>query len=502
MDAALASETVAGFLAHADRSPDAPALVWHGATTSYAELAELAAKARARIDRLDLAAGEPVGVVAAKSPETIALTLAGLGAGRAVLLPATTLAPPALAAVLDQAGCRSLLSPGDGVPSGGSQAPRPRAAGVADGTAFVLATSGSTGTPKVVPLSHGAVDRFTRWAADRFGIGPATAVLNYAPLNFDLCLLDIWTTLRFGGTVVLVDPDRGTDGAHLWGLIDDHRVAVVQSVPMFYRLLLDASAGAGTSTTSGLASVEHVIVTGDALPARTLAELPRLFPAAHIHNVYGCTETNDSFVHDVSAADIARAEPLPLGEPIDGVDALLVGPDGVVVTGPGRGELYIATPFQTDGYLDPQLNAAKFVAHPRATGGRRYFRSGDLVRRTPDGRIVLEGRDDFQVKVRGVAVNTADVERVLLDHPQVAEAAVVAVADPVAGRRLHAAVRRAGTERLNSLALRQHLAGQLVTAAIPSTFRIADEPLPKTSTGKVDRRTVAHALAGANQQGE
>jgi acyl-coenzyme A synthetase/AMP-(fatty) acid ligase len=377
------------------------------------------------------------------------------------------------------------------------------------GTAFVLATSGSTGTPKVVPLSHGAVDRFTRWAGERFGIGPDTAVLNYAPLNFDLCLLDIWTTLRFGGTGVLVDPDRGTDGAHLRDLIDDHRVAVVQSVPMFYRLLADADAGTDADADSGsdargLASVGHVIVTGDALPARTLAELPRLFPTARIHNVYGCTETNDSFVHEVTASDVDRAEPLPLGRPIEGVDALIVGPDGAVVTGPGRGELYVATPFQTDGYLDPTLNAAKFTAHPQRaqSGGRRFFRSGDLVRRTADGRIVLEGRDDFQVKVRGVAVNTAEVERVLLDHPQVAEAAVVAVADPVAGKRLHAAVRRTGADRLNSLVLRQHLAGQLVTAAIPSSFRIVDEPLPKTSTGKVDRRTVAHAVAGANQQGD
>jgi acyl-coenzyme A synthetase/AMP-(fatty) acid ligase len=252
-----------------------------------------------------------------------------------------------------------------------------------------------------------------------------------------------------------------------------------------------------------------VIVTGDALPARTLAQLPRLFPAAQVHNVYGCTETNDSFVHDVTAADVERGEPLPLGRPIAGVDALIVGPDGRVVIGPGRGELYVATPFQTEGYLDLQLTAARFVAHPAAHAvpggevrGRCYFRSGDLVRRTPDGRIVLEGRDDFQVKVRGVAVNTADVERVLLDHPQVAEAAVVAVADAVAGRRLLAVVRRTGAERLNSLVLRQHLAGRLVTAAIPSTFRIDDEPLPKTSTGKVDRKTVAHALAGANQQGE
>jgi acyl-coenzyme A synthetase/AMP-(fatty) acid ligase len=457
----------AGFRAHADRRPDAAALVWHGETTTYAELAELAAKARAEIEGLGLERGEPLAIVADKSPGTVARVLACLDLGQPFVLPSPTLAESTRDAVLE----------------------RTRAARLSD-VGFLLTTSGSTGLPKVVPLGHGAVDSFTRWAAERFGLGPRTAVLNYAPLNFDLCLLDVWATLRHGGTVVLVDPDRAADGAHLRDLIVDNRVAVVQSVPMFYRLLVDASP-AGAEGARGLDHVEHVLVTGDAIPARTLAELPRLFPRARIHNVYGCTETNDSFVHEVGPDDEA---PLPLGEPIPGVEALLVGDDGAVVTGPGAGELHVTTPFQTDGYLDAELDQAKFVT--RGDPAKRWFRSGDVVRRTADGRLVLEGRNDFQVKVRGVAVNTAEVERVLLDHPQVAEAAVVAIADPVAGKRLHAAVRRAGTERLNSLVLRQHAAGHLVQAAIPSVFRIVDEPLPKTSTGKVDRRSIADAFAG------
>ena len=74
----------------------------------------------------------------------------------------------------------------------------------------MLTTSGSTGLPKIVPLPAGGVDRFTDWAAEQFDIGPGTVVANYAPLNFDLCLLDIWTTLKHGGCVALVDQDRAT----------------------------------------------------------------------------------------------------------------------------------------------------------------------------------------------------------------------------------------------------------------------------------------------------
>ena len=106
----------------------------------------------------------------------------------------------------------------------------------------MLTTSGSTGLPKIVPLTVGAVDHFTDWAAAQFEIGPGTNVANYAPLNFDLCLLDIWTTLKHGGCVVMVDQDRATHGGYLADLLADNEVNVVQAVPMLYRLLIDATA--------------------------------------------------------------------------------------------------------------------------------------------------------------------------------------------------------------------------------------------------------------------
>ncbi|MEU8890788.1 AMP-binding protein [Streptomyces sp. NPDC048442] len=476
---------VGSFISHATHHPDDPALVWHGEETTYRELRELADRERARLIRLAPGADEPIGILAAKSPAVIALVLACLMEGRRFLLPSPLLTTRSLDRLFGQAGCLRVLSPesSETSPAGPAAPVEPRSTQPAD-VSFMFTTSGSTGEPKIVPLSTGAVDRFTDWAGEHFGIGRGTTVLNYAPLNFDLCLLDIWTTLKNGGRVVLVDPAQATDARHLLDLIADHEVRLVQAVPMFYQLLTDAAARGDQR----LDTVEHAVFTGDSMPARCLAALPELFGRARLYNIYGCTETNDSFLHEVDRSEPTDT-PVPLGSPLPGVSAVIVDADGTILTGPGTGELHVATPFQTDGYLDRAQDAAKFATHLDGQQERRYFRSGDLVRRDRDGRITLEGRNDHQVKVRGVRVNTHEVEQVLLKHPDVVEAAVTTRPDPVAGRLLRSVVRRRPASRLNSLELRRHCAGLLPATAIPSTVLIVDDPLPRTSTGKI-----AHAL--------
>jgi acyl-coenzyme A synthetase/AMP-(fatty) acid ligase len=346
----------------------------------------------------------------------------------------------------------------------------------------MLTTSGSTGAPKIVPLPDAAVDRFTTWAHQRFDVGPGRSVLNYAPLSFDLCLLDVWATLRHGGRVVLVDTAQALSAPYLIELMRRHQPHVVQSIPLFYRLIADAAADGGER----LPGVEHVIFTGDTLPRRYLGALPGLFPDARLYNVYGCTETNDSFLYEVDGSRLPD-RPAPLGVPLPGVTALLADSEGTVFAGPGIGELWVHTPFQADGYL----GGGPFPPAPNGSRpGHRFFRSGDLVRRHDDGALTLEGRTDHQVKIRGSRINTAEVERVLLDHPEIVEAAVVTVPDATAGRSLCAVLRRVPGSTLNSLALRRHCAMSLVPAAIPATIRITDAPLPRTSTGKVDRTLI------------
>jgi amino acid adenylation domain-containing protein len=473
-------------------SPDAAALTMGSQRVTYAELDAMARAARARLDGLGLPAGRPVALHAVKTPRTVAVVAACLAAGRPLLIPSAELGATTFDTILGNAGITDLLTAEpfdrttdlhihklDPEPWSDESATAPGEPHTAAGgdTALLLTTSGSTGLPKVVPLTAGAIDRFTDWAAGQFGLGPGTRVLNYAPLNFDLCLLDIWATLKAGGTVELVGAQHSTNGRHLGELVRDG-ITVVQSVPMLFRLLADSWDG------EPFTGVRHVVLTGDKISSTLLNELPRLVPNARIWNLYGCTETNDSFLHEIVPDGDATAD-VPIGRPLPGVDALVVDPDGTVLDGPATGELYVRTPFQTPGYLNPG-GPDKFVD----IGGGRYFRSGDLVRRSADGVFTLVGRNDFQVKVRGTRVNLEEIELVLLEHEDVVEAAVIGLPDDVAGVRIHAVVRGAAPGRPSGLGLREHCRHRLPRVAIPAAIQIVREPLPATSTGKVDRQQI------------
>lgn len=487
------------FAEQARRQPKAPALVWEDEPISYGELQEMAADARAELDAEGLPEDRPVGIRAKKSPEAIALILACLGARKAFLLPSIELAPETLAQLFAQGGASRVLTPhGPRSDSAASlraiqdaeaeytpESDWPPASGT-DDVSFMLTTSGSTGLPKIVPLTESAVDNFTDWAASQFDIGPGTNVANYAPLNFDLCLLDIWTTLKHGGCVVMVDQDRATHGAYLADLLTDNEVNVVQAVPMLYRLLIDEATKADRS----FPAMRHALTTGDKIPPSSLAELPALFPNARFFNIYGCTETNDSFMHEFEGlADGEAPSSVPIGQPLPGVSTRILTDDGGFLEGTGNGELLVATPFQTHGYLKADLNEGKFTAYPEdGQGEMTYYRTGDIVNRHEDGTLTLVGRADFYVKVRGVRVSTQVVEQAIQEHPEVAEVAVLAVPDELAGSRLHAVLRLKEGSKLNSLTLRKHCASRLARTEMPSKFEIVTEPLPTTSTGKIDRK--------------
>jgi acyl-coenzyme A synthetase/AMP-(fatty) acid ligase len=503
------------FAEQAERRPDAPALIWEGEPISYRELQDLCSSSYVELQDARLREDRPVGIRAKKSPEAIGLILACLRAGRPFLLPSIELAPETLAQLFAQAGTSQVLSPhgprsesaaslralvddARGAPDGraGFKSEWPPVGGGEDVT-FMLTTSGSTGLPKIVPLTASGVDAFTDWAAEQFEIEAGTVVANYAPLNFDLCLLDIWTTLKHGGTVAMVDQDRATQGAYLADLVNDNQVNVLQAVPMLYRLLIDVNREDGRT----FPSVKHVITTGDKIPATTLAELPKLFPNARFYNIYGCTETNDSLIHEFRGlADGNVPSNVPVGQPIPGVIVRVQQEDGTPLEGAGTGEFMVWTPFQTRGYLKASLNEGKFVT-VEDDDGRTYYKSGDIVRRHEDGTLTLEGRADFYVKVRGVRVSTQVVEQAIQEHPAVVEVAVIAVPDELAGARLHAQVRREADAKLNSLMLRQHCATRLARTEMPSTIEIVTDPLPKTSTGKVDRKAVAAELERSRANG-
>ena len=477
--------------AHSQRRSDDVALVFGERSLTYGLLHEAARSSAAELKALGLPPDQPLCVPANNTPETIALLAGAFQSGYSVLVPSPELGADSLNMLCAQARCSTILTAAESGGTGRITAlPVEPDTGAAEGfarvdperTPLMLTTSGSTGVPKIVPIPAAGFDSFTDWATGYFALNSEAVALGYAPLNFDVSLLEVWAVLANGGRVVLADRASSTDARHLQDLVAGHGVTFLQGVPMLHRLL--------TQDEAEFAAVRTVIMTGDALPQALRKPMAAAFPGARFHNVFGCTETNDSFVHDVDMA--SDEEKMPIGRPLDGVKAAVVDEEGKVVEGPGTGELLVSTPFQTPGYLQDARNEGVFVPAPDGSGDV-FYRTGDVVTRDADGLHVLQGRSDFQVKVRGVRTNVQEVESVLTAHPEVAEAVVVALPDPEAGHRLHAQVTRRRGTALTSLHLRTHGAKNLPRYAIPSTVAVSDTPLPRTPTGKPDRNLIKEA---------
>lgn len=479
---------------HSRVRADRIALSSHRRTVSYEQLGDLTHELRAQIARMGLPAGSTVCVPAHKTPETIALLLAVFHEGLIALAPSPDLGIAARTRLAQQARASHTLTAAPEPDAEVALTAEPVEADEAEAEGFdradagrtrlLLTTSGSTGTPKIVPIPTAGFDAFADWATAEFQLDGEDVALSYAPLNFDLALLDVWTFLRLGAQVILVDKDRATEAPYLRSLVADHGATFVQGVPMLHRLLVQDA--------PEYAPVRHVITTGDALAPELLRPMSGAFPNARFHNVFGCTETNDSFLHTI---DPRAGTAPPIGRPLAGVRALVVGADGEPVTGAGSGELLVSTPFQTAGYLRSALNEQAFTVQ----GGQEYYRTGDIVTRTEEGLYRLEGRADWQVKVRGVRTNLQEVETVVASHPDVAEAVVVALPDEQTGVRLHAHVTRRPATALTGLRLRTHVSRHLPRHAIPSSVHVTESPLPRTSTGKPDRNLIRNNRLKENE---
>jgi acyl-coenzyme A synthetase/AMP-(fatty) acid ligase len=467
------------------QSFEGPALISAGETTTFADLCRLT---RAALVHLDHRVFGDVTIVAHKTPATIATILACFVRKRCVLLASPTLPLAIIDELAMNSGCRTLIDPAESFALDPGDLDRPGSASTRSSTAVLLATSGSTGVPKLVPLPRDAVSAFLSWAGTTFELGPGSITLSYAPLSFDLSLLDVWAALSHGAATVLVRPHEAIQGRRLVELIARHRVTTVQAVPIAFRIMEQAA------DHTELPHVRHVMFTGERLASSTMQWIQQVFPAARHFNIYGCTETNDSFIHEVDPCD-ELDDDLPIGRPLPGVSALILDSERQPIDGSGHGELWVSTPFQTSGYVDPAQTAQRMVDFECDGRRRTFVRSGDIVERDAVGTVRLRGRIDNQVKVRGVAVNIDEVEHVIRGHDDVGQVAVVAVDDLWGGTSLAAVIQRRPGRSLNTLDVKTYLLTRLNVAAVPSALVFTDDALPATTSGKIDRRRVLSDLA-------
>lgn len=349
--------------------------------------------------------------------------------------------------------------------------------------AYVIFTSGSTGRPKAVPVTHRAMENYLDWAVDTFGYGPDDRLAQTASPCFDASVRQLLAPLMAGGTVVTVPRHLLRDPELLLTHVERARVTVWSSVPTLWEQLLSA---AEARTARGvepvdLSALRWVHVGGEALPVEHVRRWFDLFgTGTRVANLYGPTETTiNATCHIIGTRPGDGVRRLPIGRPAAGALLEVVDADGAVCGAGEAGELLISGVGLTTGYLgEPELTARAFTMR----AGRRWYRSGDRVRRSADGVLEFLGRVDDQVKIRGNRVEPGEVEAALQTCPGVGRAVVLAHE----GRLLAFVTTRTGAERPVAGEVRRHLAGLLPSYMVPARITCVDA-LPLTGTGKVDR---------------
>ncbi|MBL3668245.1 amino acid adenylation domain-containing protein [Streptomyces sp. M2CJ-2] len=381
-----------------------------------------------------------------------------------------------------------------GVPVTAPEAPAaPAAPPGAEAIAYVIFTSGSTGRPKAVPITHRAMENYLDWAVAAFGYGADDRLAQTASPCFDASVRQLLAPLLVGGTVVTVPRALLRDPELLLTHVERARVTVWSSVPTLWEQLLSAAeararSGAGLPD---LTALRWVHVGGEALPVDHVRRWFDLFGnGARIANLYGPTEsTINATCHVIDSRPGDEVRQLPIGRPVAGTDLEVVRADGTPCEPGEPGELLIAGTGLTPGYLgEPELTGRAFALR----AGRRWYRSGDRVRRSADGTVEFLGRIDDQVKIRGNRVEPGEVEAALQGCPGVARAAVIAHE----GRLLAFVTPRSAADRPDTREVRRCLAGLLPSYMLPTRVTCLDE-LPLTGTGKVDRLALVGPAPGS-----
>ncbi|WP_139271819.1 non-ribosomal peptide synthetase, partial [Pseudomonas sp. NFACC04-2] len=482
------------FEAQAAAHPQALAVVHAGQSLTYCELNARANQVAHRLLALGICPDDRVAICVERSLEMVVGLLGVLkaGAGYVPVDPtypteriAYLLQDSAPVAVLAQAVTRGLLAAGavpvielDSADWQDESVSNPEVPGLeARHLAYVIYTSGSTGLPKGVMVEHRNLSNLVGWHCQAFDVKRGSRTSSVAGFGFDAAAWEIWPSLCAGATLLLPPAHAGSEDV---GALLDWWQAQALDVCFLPTPIAEYAFGRNL----GHDQLRTLLIGGD-----RLRKLPADLPFELINN-YGPTETT---VVATSGRIDASQTVLHIGKPVANTQVYLLDAHLQPVPVGVAGELYIGGAGVARGYLNRgQLTAERFVKDPfSARQDARMYRTGDLGRYLPDGNIDYLGRNDSQLKIRGLRIELGEIEARLGACAGVREAVVVAVGEAPDDLRLVAYYTAHDTldQALTADSLREQLQVHLPSHMVPAAYMRLDA-LPLTPNGKLDHRAL------------
>ncbi|MGE3435688.1 MAG: amino acid adenylation domain-containing protein [Blastocatellales bacterium] len=356
----------------------------------------------------------------------------------------------------------------------------------AENLAYVIYTSGSTGKPKGSLITHRGLTNYLNWCLSAYPVADGRGSVVHSTIAFDATITALFAPLLAGRAVRLL-PERIALDALAETLRQEGDYSLIKITPAHLDLLSHqlSPEEAGKLTRA-------FVIGGENLLKEQIRFWQEHAGETHLFNEYGPTEAVVGCVVHDAAPDQLGIGSVSIGRPIPNTQVFALDQFLQPVPVGARGELYLGGVGLARGYLDrPELTAEKFIPHPFSEiAGERLYRTGDVVRFLPDGKLEFLGRVDEQVKIRGYRIECGEIESLLGQREGVREAVVIAREDIPGDKRLVAyCVAQLPGKLPAHVELRNFLKEQLPEYMIPSFF-VELEAMPLTLNGKVDRRAL------------
>ena len=475
-------------------SPESSAVVCGQVRLAYRDLDDRSNQIACALQQAGIKAETPVGVFLERSVDAVAAILGIWKAGGAYVPLDSEYPRDRLAYMLEDSGASFLLTninAAEVFPETAAkiisiesifvQVPAPLAnrfyeEPAPDQLAYIIYTSGSTGKPKGAELSHSGLLNVLQSLRDELMLGPADVVLASASVSFDVSILELLLPITAGAAVHIVERGVVVDPYQFMECIDSFGATLVLGTPTSWRMLLEA----GWKGNPKL----QVITGGEVLPASLVHAMTTKCRA--LWNHYGPTETT---ICTTTERVTSGMDKITIGRPLANTQIHVLDDNLQSLPAGEIGEMYIGGAGVGRGYRNrPDLTEKCFLPNIfDPCPGARLYKTGDLARLLPDGRVEFMGREDDQVKVRGFRIELEEIEEVIRQCEGVQNAAVAAIEFEPGDKRLVAYF--TGTTQLLHEQIKDFLRDRLPSYMIPSEF-VSVRSLPSTPSGKVNRQAL------------